>query len=68
MSAKIFYKGVFSLGGEIIVRYLYAHSEKQAKVLFLRNIAREKGLTGNGGLFKVFDGHLRNFEISEEKK
>jgi hypothetical protein len=68
MKKRKFFKGVFSLGGELIVRYLYAQTDKQAKVFFLRRIAKEKGLAGLGGLFKVFDGHLNNFEIIEEEE
>lgn len=63
--SKKLYKGVFSLGGEIIVRHLHAASKDQAKVFFIRRIAREKKLTGMGGLFKVFDGGKSNYVIEE---
>jgi hypothetical protein len=35
--------------------------------MMLRRIAREKGLTGMGGLFKVFDGTKENFKIEPEE-
>ena len=66
--SKILYCGFFNLGNEVIIRRAYAFTELQAKTLMIRRIAKEKGLSGMGGLFKVFDGHLENFKIEEEKK
>jgi hypothetical protein len=63
---KTFYKGYFNLGNEVIIRCLYAYSPLQAKNLMIRRIAREKGLAGMGGLFKVFDGSRDNYKIEEE--
>lgn len=65
---KKLFKGVFSLGGEIIIRHLYAASKEQAKVFFIRRIAKEKNLSGMGGLFKMFTGEKPNFVIEEEAK
>ena len=63
---KILYRGYFSLSGGVIIRRAHAYSENQAKVMMLRRIAKEKGLAGMGGLFKVFDGNKENFKIEVE--
>jgi hypothetical protein len=60
------YKGYFNLSNEVIVRYVNANSPAQAKNFMIRRIAKEKGLVGMGGLFKVFDGTKDNYEIKEE--
>ncbi len=64
---EILYKGYFNLSSQVIIRRTYASSEKQAKVLMIRRIAKEKGLLGMGGLFKVFDGSKDNFKIEKEQ-
>jgi hypothetical protein len=63
---KVLYKGYFNLSNEIIISRAYAFTELQAKTLMLRRIAKDKGLIGMGGLFKVFDGHIENYKIEEE--
>ena len=65
---KTLYRGYFNLSGGVIIRRTKAFSEKQAKNLLIRRIAREKGLVGMGGLFKVFDGTKDNFKIEVEPK
>jgi len=66
--SKVLYRGYFNLGSEIIIRRAYAYTELQAKTLMIRRIAGEKKLSGMGGLFRVFDGHLENFKIEKEHK
>jgi deferrochelatase/peroxidase EfeB len=60
------YKGCFNLSREIIIRRAYAYSKEQARALLIRRIAKEKGLAGSGGLFKVFDGSKDNYSIEIE--
>ena len=64
---KVLYKGYFNLSREIIIRRAYAYSDAQAKALMIRRIAKEKGLIGSGGLFKVFDGSKDNYSIEIEE-
>ncbi len=66
--AKILYRGYFNLNGGVIIRRTQAFTERQAKALMLRRIAREKGLAGMGGLFKGFDGTKDNFKIEREDR
>lgn len=66
--SKTLYRGVFSLSNAVIIRRAYAYTEKQAKTMMIRRIAKEKGLAGMGGLFKVFDGTKDNFVIEVENK
>ena len=54
------------MNGGVIIRRTHAFTELQAKTLMLRRIAKEKGLAGMGGLFKVFDGNKENFKIEKE--
>jgi deferrochelatase/peroxidase EfeB len=67
LKSKSLYKGCFNLSREIIIRRAYAYSEEHARALLIRRIAKEKGLTGSGGLFKVFDGSKENFSIEIEE-
>ena len=64
--SKLLYRGYFNLGSEILIRRAYAYTELQAKTLMIRRIAGEKKLSGMGGLFRVFDGHLENYKIELE--
>jgi deferrochelatase/peroxidase EfeB len=65
---KVLFKGLFNLSGGVIIRRAYAYSEAQARALMIRRIAKEKGLAGSGGLFKVFDGSKDNYSIETEYK
>ena len=60
------YRGVFNLGGQVIVRRTCAYSEEQAKNFMIRRIAAEKRLSGTGGLFSVFNGTKDNYVIEPE--
>jgi hypothetical protein len=63
---KDLYRGCFNLGREVIIRRTQATLVAKAKVNMLRRIAQEKGLTGLGGLPKLFDGTKDNFTIEKE--
>lgn len=64
----LLYRGVFNLGREIIIRRTQAVSPAQAKVNFLRRIIKEKGLIQGTWIYKLFDGHLDNFNIEIEQE
>lgn len=53
------------MGHQVIIRRLYAYTEPQAKVLFLRRIAKEHGVP-YGYVFNEFNGEKENFSIEEE--
>lgn len=62
---KDLYKGVFDNRGETFVQYVYAGSEKQAKLLMIRQIA--KGMSKDPApLFFLFDGSRDNFCVRKE--
>jgi len=64
---KVLYKGVFNFSHEMIIKYLCAFTANQAKVLMMRRIAKEHGVS-YGCVFDLFDGSKDNFRIEEEKK
>lgn len=60
------YFGQFRLNRELIELYRYAHTEKQAKTIMCREIARRHELSFMNVLC-YFDGSKDNFVIKEER-
>lgn len=65
--SKKLWRGVFNFRHQIVIRYLQAYSADQAKVLMMRRIAQEHGVPYSY-VFRLFDGSIDNFEITEEKE
>lgn len=59
---------MFNISNQVIIRRVCAYSEAQAKNFMIRRIAKEKHLSGTGGLFKVFDGTKDNYVIEKESE
>lgn len=64
---KKLWRGVFNFRHQVVIRYLQAYSAAQAKVLMMRRIAQEHGVPYSY-VFRLFDGSIDNFEITEEKE
>lgn len=64
---KDLFVGMFNCYGEMYVERCYANSEKQAKFLMVRRIAKEKGVHA-AVLFREFDGKKDNFSVRLEVK
>jgi len=62
---KDLFVGHFNIARELYVERCYAHSEKQAKFLMVRRIAKKKSIDPIG-LFREFDGRKNNFSIRKE--
>lgn len=62
---KKFFKGIFNLSYQMIVKYRWAFTKQQAKVFFMREIAREHNIPYNY-VFSMFNGEKDNFSIEEE--
>ena len=59
------WRGVFNFRKQVIIKYLRAYSDKQAKVFMMRRIASEHNVPYSY-VFGLFDGHMQNFSIEEE--
>jgi hypothetical protein len=62
---KKLYRGVFSYRCEVETRYRYASSPMQAKVLMLRDLAKEHEVSYQT-VFGMFNGENPNYLIEEE--
>jgi hypothetical protein len=62
---KNLYKGTFSFSHEMIIKRVYAYSGRQAKVMMMRRLARDHGVSYST-VFAMFDGSRANFSIEPE--
>lgn len=63
--SKILFKGLFNYGRELAVKYAYAYSGRQAKVLMMRQLATDHNVTYRV-VAAIFNGSKPNFEITKE--
>lgn len=63
---KQFYQGVFSLSHQIVIDYIWAYSEHQAKAQMLRRIAKKHDVPYNY-IFGMFNGNTDNYKIEPTK-
>ena len=56
------YRGTFNYKHEIVIRYAWATSGRQAKNYMMRRLAKEHGVHPSH-VFALFDGNKPNFNI-----
>ncbi len=59
---KQFYKGFFSYRSELSIDYAYAFSERQAKTLMCRRLAKKHDVSYQT-VFGMFNGEKANYKI-----
>jgi hypothetical protein len=59
------YKGLFAYRNELKTEYVYAFSEKQAKVIMCRRIAKKQGVIPSV-VMNYFNGEKDNYSIKIE--
>ncbi len=62
---KDLYKGTFNFSREIITRYAYAFSEKQAKTIMMRRIAKKNDVPYSY-VYGIFNDSSNNYVIEKE--
>jgi hypothetical protein len=62
---KVLWKGAFNYSREMEIRYAYAYSGRQAKVLMMRQLANDHEVSYQV-VFSMFNGDKPNFTIEKE--
>lgn len=65
MKNKHCWKGIFNYSRELLVLFCYAFSEKQAKEVFFRRLAKKHGVSVYA-VRQIFDGSKDNMSIKIE--